>query len=407
MPLLSGGGCGIDSTIVRVAEIVLDNISKVFAGGVVAVDDVSLTIGSGEFLVLVGPSGCGKSTLLRMIAGLEDATEGTISIGERDVTHLPPRARDVAMVFQSYALYPHMTVRQNLGYGLKVRKTPKREIAERVARAAELLGLDELLDRRPAALSGGQRQRVAMGRAIVREPQAFLMDEPLSNLDAKLRVSMRAQLAALHARLETTTIYVTHDQIEAMTLGQRVAVMRDGRIQQVDTPQELYQRPANLFVAAFIGSPAMNLVEADIVGGELRFGGYAIPLPAAGAPAAGRVIAGLRPEAFEDAAFADPSMPRIDVQVEVVEELGADTHVLFTVTAPRVDVSEVREAAGDEDALGALEGSLFTARVDPGTAARPGSPLTLAVDPSRLHCFDPQTGLRLETDRTPAAIVST
>jgi multiple sugar transport system ATP-binding protein len=341
-----------------------------------------------------------------MIAGLEEATEGTISIGERDVTELPPRARDVAMVFQSYALYPHMTVRQNLGYGLKVRKTPKREIAERVARAAELLGLDELLDRRPAALSGGQRQRVAMGRAIVREPKAFLMDEPLSNLDAKLRVSMRAQLSALHARLATTTIYVTHDQIEAMTLGQRVAVMRDGRIQQVDTPQELYQRPANLFVAAFIGSPAMNLVEAEIAGGEIRFGGYAIPLPTSGAPPAGRVIAGLRPEAFEDSAFADPSLPRLDVHVEVVEELGADTHVLFAVAAPRVDVSEVREAAGDEDALVAMEGSVFTARVDPGTAARPGSPLRLAVDPSRLHYFDPETGLRLEPARAPAAVAT-
>jgi multiple sugar transport system ATP-binding protein len=406
MPLLSDSGCGIDSLIVRVAEIVLDNISKVFAGEVRAVDDVSLTIGSGEFLVLVGPSGCGKSTLLRMIAGLEQVTEGTISIGEREVTDLPPRARDVAMVFQSYALYPHMTVRQNLGYGLKVRRTPKRVIAERVASAAELLGLDQLLDRRPAALSGGQRQRVAMGRAIVREPAAFLMDEPLSNLDAKLRVSMRAQLAALHARLATTTIYVTHDQIEAMTLGQRVAVMREGRIQQVDTPQELYQRPANLFVAAFIGSPAMNLVEADVARGEVRFGGYAIPLPASGLPPDGRVIAGLRPEAFEDSAFADPSLPRIDVQVEVVEELGADTHVIFAVAAPRVDVSEVREAAGDEDSLATLEGSLFTARVDPGTAARQGAPLRLAVDPSRLHYFDPETGLRLETDRQPAAVAT-
>ena len=284
------------------SEIVLDKVSKVFSGGVVAVDDVSLTIGSGEFLVLVGPSGCGKSTLLRMIAGLEEVTAGAISIGGRDVTELPPRNRDIAMVFQSYALYPHMTVRQNLGYGLKVRKTPKHEIAERVTRAAELLGLDELLDRKPAALSGGQRQRVAMGRAIVREPQAFLMDEPLSNLDAKLRVSMRAQLAALHGRLETTTIYVTHDQIEAMTLGQRVAVMRDGRIQQVDTPQELYARPTNLYVAAFIGSPAMNLVEAEVDGGQIRFGGYAIPLPAADCGAsAGRVVVGIRPEAFEDA----------------------------------------------------------------------------------------------------------
>jgi multiple sugar transport system ATP-binding protein len=391
----------------RVAEIVLDNVSKVFSGGVVAVDGVSLKIASGEFLVLVGPSGCGKSTLLRMIAGLEDVTAGTIAIGERDVTDLPPRARDVAMVFQSYALYPHMTVRQNLGYGLKVRKTPKREIAERVEGAAQLLGLDDLLDRRPAALSGGQRQRVAMGRAIVREPKAFLMDEPLSNLDAKLRVSMRAQLSALHARLATTTIYVTHDQIEAMTLGQRVAVMRDGRIQQVDTPQELYAHPANLFVAAFIGSPAMNLVEADAADGRLRFGGYSIPLPeaGAGAPPAGRVVAGIRPEAFEDSAFAEGSLPRVDVEVQVVEELGADTHVLFSVAAPRLEASEVAAAAGDEEAaLSSAEGSLFTARVDPGTSAKPGTPLRLAVDPSRFHYFDPETGLRLEQDRALAPV---
>jgi multiple sugar transport system ATP-binding protein len=390
-----------------VAEIVLDNVSKVFSGEVVAVDGVSLTIASGEFLVLVGPSGCGKSTLLRMIAGLEEVTAGTISIGDREVTDLPPRARDIAMVFQSYALYPHMTVRQNLGYGLKVRKTPKREIAERVARAADLLGLDQLLDRKPAALSGGQRQRVAMGRAIVREPKAFLMDEPLSNLDAKLRVSMRAQLAALHGRLATTTIYVTHDQIEAMTLGQRVAVMRDGRIQQVDTPQELYARPANLYVAAFIGSPAMNLVEAEISGGQVHFGGYAIPLAPGGGSPTGRVITGIRPEAFEDAAFADPSLPRVDVNVEVVEELGADTHVLFSVAAPRVDVSEVRAAAGEEDAtLGAVDGSLFTARVDPGTSARAGAPLRLAVDPSRFNYFNTENGLRLEPDPTLAAVAT-
>jgi multiple sugar transport system ATP-binding protein len=406
MPLRSADRCGIDSSIVRVAEIVLDKLSKVFSGGVVAVDGVSLTIESGEFLVLVGPSGCGKSTLLRMIAGLEEVTSGRVSIGGRDVTDLPPRARDVAMVFQSYALYPHMTVRENLGYGLKVRKTPKGEIAERVTRAAQLLGLDQLLDRKPAALSGGQRQRVAMGRAIVREPRAFLMDEPLSNLDAKLRVSMRAQLAALHARLATTTIYVTHDQIEAMTLGQRVAVLRDGRIQQVDTPQALYAKPANLFVAAFIGSPAMNLVEADLGGGEIRFGGYAIPLPAPGGPSAGRCIVGLRPEAFEDAAFADPSLPSFDAPVEVVEELGADTHVLFSVDAPRVEVSDVRAAAGDDDSLAAMQGSLFTARVDPGTSARPGKPLRLAVDPSRFHYFDSETGHRLEPAHAAAALAT-
>ena len=273
-----------------VSGIVLDHVRKVFSGDVVAVDDVSLEIANGEFLVLVGPSGCGKSTLLRMIAGLEDVTGGSISIGDRDVTDLPPRARDIAMVFQTYALYPHMSVRENLGYGLKVRKTQKQEATRRVAEVAEMLGLDALLDRRPAALSGGQRQRVAMGRAIVREPQAFLMDEPLSNLDAKLRVSMRAQLSSLHARLGTTTIYVTHDQIEAMTLGERVAVMRDGKILQVDTPQTLYSRPVNLYVAAFIGSPAMNLVEATVADGMVEFGGFRIPLAAATFPTARRRV---------------------------------------------------------------------------------------------------------------------
>jgi multiple sugar transport system ATP-binding protein len=386
------------------AEIVLDNVSKIFAGGVTAVDGVSLTIASGEFLVLVGPSGCGKSTLLRMIAGLEETTEGTVTIGGTDVTELPPRNRDVAMVFQSYALYPHMSVRANLGYGLKVRKTPKAEIAQRVDTVAELLGLKPLLDRRPAALSGGQRQRVAMGRAIVREPKAFLMDEPLSNLDAKLRVSMRAQLGALHARLATTTIYVTHDQIEAMTLGQRVAVMRDGKIQQVDTPQTLYSQPANLYVAAFIGSPAMNLVEAEVTDGVLRFGGYSIPLPAGAVPSQGRVVVGLRPEVFEDSAFADPSLPQLDVKVEVVEELGADTNVIFGVDEPQVEVGEVREATGDDEAISTVSGTLFTARVDPATAARPGAPLRVSIDPARFHYFDPVTGLRLVAAPEPAAV---
>ena len=386
------------------AEIVLENVSKIFAGGVTAVDGVSLKIDSGEFLVLVGPSGCGKSTLLRMIAGLEETTEGKVTIGGTDVTELPPRDRDVAMVFQSYALYPHMSVRANLGYGLKVRKTSKAEIEKRVNSVAELLGLKPLLERRPAALSGGQRQRVAMGRAIVREPKAFLMDEPLSNLDAKLRVSMRAQLGALHARLATTTIYVTHDQIEAMTLGQRVAVMRDGKIQQVDTPQSLYAEPANLYVAAFIGSPAMNLVEAEVIDGTLRFGGYEIPLPADAVPSQGHVVAGMRPEVFEDSAFADPSLPQLDVRVEVVEELGADTNVIFGVDEPQVEVGEIREATGDDEAIATVAGSLFTARVDPATAARPGAPLRLAVDPSRFHYFDPVTGLRLVAAPEPAAV---
>ena len=260
------------------AGIRLEHVTKAFAGGVVAVDDISLEIADGEFLVLVGPSGCGKSTLLRMIAGLEEVTDGAISIGDADVTDLAPRRRDIAMVFQSYALYPHMTVRQNLAYGLKVRRTPKAEVAGRVDAVAELLGLSELLDRRPGQLSGGQRQRVAMGRAIAREPKAFLMDEPLSNLDAKLRVGMRASLQQLHNRLGTTTIYVTHDQVEAMTLGRRVAVMRDGKILQADEPQKLYQEPRDLFVAAFIGSPAMNLVEATIEGDELQVGQFRLPL---------------------------------------------------------------------------------------------------------------------------------
>jgi multiple sugar transport system ATP-binding protein len=375
-----------------VAGIVLDGVSKQFAGGVVAVDDVSLEIASGEFLVLVGPSGCGKSTLLRMIAGLEDVTDGTIRIGERDVTALPPRARDIAMVFQSYALYPHMTVRDNLGYGLKVRRTPKGESQPRVDAVAAMLGLEDLLERRPAALSGGQRQRVAMGRAIVREPKAFLMDEPLSNLDAKLRVSMRSQLASLHARLGTTTIYVTHDQVEAMTLGQRVAVMRDGRILQVDAPQALYGRPANLYVAAFIGSPAMNLVEAELLDGHVSFAGWRIPVSQRGA---GRVVVGIRPEAFEDAALADPSLPTFEVAVEVVEELGPDTHVIFPIDAPPVDMREVREAAGDDDALVPDDRAKFTARVSPETRAAPGATLRLAVDPVKFHFFDPDGGERL------------
>ena len=382
------------------AEISLEHVTKRFSGGVTAVDDVSLTIASGEFLVLVGPSGCGKSTLLRMLAGLEDVTEGTISIGGSDVTELPPRSRDIAMVFQTYALYPHMSVRENLGYGLKVRGTSKSEVRQRVDEVATLLGLDDMLDRRPAALSGGQRQRVAMGRAIVREPKAFLMDEPLSNLDAKLRVSMRGQLSALHARLRTTTVYVTHDQVEAMTLGHRVAVMRDGRILQVDTPQRLYAQPCNLFVAAFIGSPAMNLVEADAADGAVAFGGYRIPADVPGRAA--RLIVGIRPEAFEDAAFADPELPTIEVEVRVVEDLGPDAHLIFEVDAPPVDVSEVREASGDEDALVATNRALFTARVDPRTRARVGSTLRLSVDPAGFHYFDPVSGLRVERVAAPA-----
>ena len=378
------------------AEIRLERVTKDFGGRTPAVDDVSLRVEDGEFMVLVGPSGCGKSTLLRMIAGLEEATAGTIYIDDRDVTDLAPRSRDIAMVFQSYALYPHMSVRENLGYGLKVRRTNKRDARERVEKVARMLRLEDLLDRRPAALSGGQRQRVAMGRAIVREPKAFLMDEPLSNLDAKLRVSMRAQLASLHGRLAATTVYVTHDQVEAMTLGQRVAVMRDGRIQQVDTPQALYTRPDNVFVASFIGSPAMNLVRTRLIDGVVELGAHRIPLAPAARPQApdGEIVAGIRPEAFEDASFADPSLPVLDVDVLVVEELGSDTHVLFGVDAPRAGLDDQREA--EEDALVAGGGTAFTARIGATTRARAGAPLRIAVDPAAFAFFDPETGARIE-----------
>jgi multiple sugar transport system ATP-binding protein len=380
-----------------VGEIVLDQVSKEFSGGVRAVDDVSLTIQSGEFMVLVGPSGCGKSTLLRMIAGLEDVTEGSIHIGGRDVTELAPRHRDIAMVFQNYALYPHKDVRENLGYGLKVRKMPKAEIRRRVDHVAGVLGLEKLLERRPAQLSGGQRQRVAMGRAIVREPAAFLMDEPLSNLDAKLRVGMRAELARLHERLGVTTVYVTHDQVEAMTLGQRVAVMRDGRIQQVDRPQALYHEPTNLFVAAFIGSPAMNLVEATIEGDEIQFGEFRVPLARDRRPGYGsgnRVVLGIRPGDFEDAAFSDGGMPQIEVEVEVLEELGNEAHAIFAVDAPRVEAEDLRAAADEEEETLIADDAraVFNAEIDPRTKAKIGERLRLTVDPSRFHFFDPQTG---------------
>ncbi len=383
------------------AEIELRNITKVFSGDVVAIDDVSLRIGDGEFIALVGPSGCGKSTLLRAIAGLEDVTSGEISIGGRDVTDLAPRHRDIAMVFQSYALYPHMSVRQNLGYGLKVRGTPKSEIRKRVDEIAVLLGLDELLERKPAHLSGGQRQRVAMGRAIVRQPQAFLMDEPLSNLDAKLRVGMRASLAQLHQQLGVTTVYVTHDQVEAMTLGQRVAVMKDGHILQVDTQQSLYERPRDLFVAGFIGSPAMNLVEATVDGDHVEFGQLRVPLDSARRPVlldAGRVILGIRPETFEDATFAPPDLPTLDVTVVVLEELGSDAHVFFRVEATRVTVETVEGEEDDGVDLVTDHGSLLNARVDPRTTARVGGSMRLTVDPARFHFFDPESGASLLRD---------
>jgi multiple sugar transport system ATP-binding protein len=311
------------------------------------------------------------------------------------VTRLEPAERDLAMVFQNYALYPHMTVEKNLGYGLRVRKVARKERERRVREVAEMLGLEKLLDRRPGQLSGGQQQRVAMGRAIIREPAAFLMDEPLSNLDAKLRVTMRTSLQQLHSRLATTTVFVTHDQVEAMTLGQRVAVMRDGKIQQVDVPQTLYDDPINMFVGVFIGSPSMNLVEARLEDGTVELGGHRIPLPPERRPAAadGRVVLGVRPEAFEDAAFAEPGRPQLDVEVAVLEDLGADTHAIFPVAAPRVTPEELREA--DDASLLAGDDAVFTARVDPRTSARPGARLRLAVDPGAFHFFDPETGDRL------------
>ena len=388
-------------------EIVLDRVTKVFPNGFRAIDDVSLTVGDGEFMVLVGPSGCGKSTLLRMVAGLEEASAGSISIGGRDVTGLAPRHRDIAMIFQNYALYPHMDVRRNLGYGLRVRKTPAAEVDRRVHEVAKLLGLEKLLDRKPAALSGGQRQRVAMGRAIVREPAAFLMDEPLSNLDAKLRVGMRSELSRLHERLGVTTVYVTHDQVEAMTLGQRVAVMRDGVIQQVDAPQALYARPGNLFVAAFIGSPAMNLVEATVADGHVAFAGLEIALGGRRPARDGSVILGIRPEAFEDATLADPGLPTIEVDVVVLEELGSDTHVIFPIDAPRVEAEDLRAAKDDEDeALLVDDRSVWNGRVAAKTAARPGSRLRLAVDPGQLYFFDPDTGATLTESAAVAAAVA-
>ena len=324
----------------------LERVTKMFGADVTAVDDVSLDIADGEFMVLVGPSGCGKSTLLRLIAGLEVVTAGRVLIGEADVTDVRPQDRDLAMVFQNYALYPHMTVAGNLGFGLRLRHIAKAERERRVSEVATKLGLEELLDRKPSELSGGQRQRVAMGRAMVREPKAFLMDEPLSNLDAKLRVTMRAELARLHERLGVTTIYVTHDQVEAMTLGQRVAVLRDGVLQQVDTPQRLFREPANLFVAAFIGSPPMNLVEAEVRSGRLLFGGWDLPSGAGvdlSAYEGKSVILGVRPSDMEDAAvWRDESLPTIEVVAEVTEELGSEVNVLFEVDEPPVTAEEIQ-----------------------------------------------------------------
>jgi multiple sugar transport system ATP-binding protein len=379
----------------------LDHVSKVFPGGVLAVDDVELLIAEGEFMVLVGPSGCGKSTLLRMIAGLEGVSAGKIHIGERDVTELAPRSRDIAMVFQNYALYPHMRVWDNLAFALRLRRTPKLAMRERVGSVAGVLGLSDLIDRKPGALSGGQRQRVAIGRAMVREPQAYLMDEPLSNLDAKLRVGMRAELARLHTRLGVTTVYVTHDQVEAMTLGDRVAVLRDGKVQQCDAPERLFDAPANLFVAAFMGSPPMNLVPAAVASGRVRFAGVDVPLNGGPALPDGEVIAGVRPTDLDPVEpGTDPGLPRLRGTLEVVERLGAESHVIFPVDAPRLTgeaAAAADEATAESDAtvLATDQRVRFTARVERRHGLEEGAAVEFAIRADALHLFDPRTGVAL------------
>ena len=390
------------------AEVRLDGVGKVYADGTRAVTDLNLAIAEGEFLVLVGPSGCGKTTALRMVAGLEEISEGTVTIGDRVVNRVPSRDRDVAMVFQSYALYPHLSVRDNIAFGLQLRKMPKEEINRRVQRAADILGLTDHLDRKPRNLSGGQRQRVAMGRAIVREPQAFLMDEPLSNLDAKLRVQMRAEIARLQRDLGVTTIYVTHDQTEAMTLGDRVAVMSKGVLQQVDHPQSLYDHPANLFVAGFIGSPAMNLMRGRLE----RDGGLTLVLgdQRLGVPDTalrdhrgledhlGRdLVVGIRPEDMDDADLSGGSHNVLTSRPELVEAMGSDVMVHFTVDAPRVDPGDSDDAELEVEAAPGLVGgdgdrTIVIARCNPRTTARVGEPMRIAVDTSRLHYFDPGSG---------------
>jgi multiple sugar transport system ATP-binding protein len=385
------------------AEITLDGVTKVFGDGFEAVKQMDLEIGDGEFMILVGPSGCGKSTALRMIAGLEDISDGEVRIGGDVVNDRAPKDRDVAMVFQNYALYPHMTVRENMGFALKLAGVEKDEINRQVEQAAETLDLTQHLDRRPANLSGGQRQRVAMGRAIVRDPKAFLMDEPLSNLDAKLRVQMRTEVAKLQSRLETTTVYVTHDQVEAMTLGDRVAVMRAGVLQQVGPPAELYDDPENLFVAGFIGSPAMNFMPAEIEDGRVRLPLGETELPEqARQRGDGKVIAGLRPESFEDAAMVDDKMKRqggvtIEAEIDLVESLGSDLYAYFHVESEGVESEQLadlaEESIGETGAASLREGEeQIVARLDPASRIKRRERAQLWADTSKLHLFDPESG---------------
>ena len=383
----------------------IKSAGKIYPNGTRALEDVNITINDGEFVVLVGPSGCGKTTLLRMVAGLEDITEGEISIGDKTVNDVAPKDRDIAMVFQNYALYPHMSVFDNMAFSLKLRKLPKDEIDQKVKDAAKTLEISELLDRKPKALSGGQRQRVAMGRAIVRNPQAFLMDEPLSNLDAKLRVQMRAELGQLHTQLQTTTLYVTHDQVEAMTMGDRVAVIRKGELQQIDTPREIYLNPRNIFVAGFIGSPSMNFVYANVGVNKnsikLNFGNDHIDykgdkLEKLKAFENKEIVMGIRPEAFEDGNYANTSeySESIKVSVSLLEQLGSDSYIHFYKDIKPVQTEAIEEILADEgediSVLG--DNTKFIARINPNSAVNEGEEIELKIDPSKLHFFDPETG---------------